>query len=294
MGWAIALIVVLPLVALAVLAARGSGALWPHLRDYVLPQAALETAALLGGAGLIVMTVGTGCGWLVTAYDFPGRRFLAWALALPLAAPTYITAYAYLDLLHPIGPAQSALRAVLGLTSPTDLVLPDIRSLGGAILLFGFVLYPYVYLTVRASFQMQSAEALEAARVLGASGGSLFLRIALPLARPAIAAGAGLALMEALGDIGASEFLGIQTLTLSVYVTWATRGSVEGAAQIALAILVPVVALLALERVSRRARDRSGDMARPLLARRLRGARALLASVACVLPVVIGFAAPAG
>jgi len=293
LAWAIALAVLLPLLALAALAARGSGAIWLHLRDHVLPQAALETTGLLLGAGLIVTMVGTGTAWLVTAYDFPARRLLAWALALPLAAPGYIVAYAYLDLLHPIGPVQTALRGLLGVARPADLILPDIRSLGGAILLFGFVLYPYVYLTVRASLLMQSAEALEAARVLGASGTRLFLQIALPLARPAIAAGVGLALMEALGDIGASEFLGVQTLTLSVYVTWATRGSVEGAAQIALAMLAPVAALLALERASRRSLERSGPGFRPLLARRLRGPWAGLAVVACTLPVLIGFAAPA-
>ena len=217
---------ILPLLALLALALRGSGALWPHLIAYVLPAAALESALLLIGTAVLVIAIGTTTAWLVTAYEFPARRLLAWALLLPLAMPAYIVAYAYLDLLHPIGPLQSALRAVLGIAHPAGLRLPDFRSLGGGILLFGMVFYPYVYLNVRGSFLMQSAEALEAARVLGSSGVRLFFRIALPMARPAIAAGAALALMEVLGDIGASEFLGIQTLTLSVYVTWATRGSV--------------------------------------------------------------------
>jgi len=294
LAWATALIVLLPVLALFFLALRGSGALWPHLRDYVLAEAATETALLLAGVGGIVILVGTGTAWLVTAYDFPGRRALAWALALPLAAPGYIVAYAYLDLLHPVGPAQTALRAWLGFARPVDLVLPDLRSLGGAILVFGFVLYPYVYLTVRASFLMQSGPALEAARVIGASGARLFLQIAIPMARPAIAAGTGLALMEALGDIGASEFLGVQTLTRAVYVTWATRGSVEGAAQIALAMLAPILLLLALEQGSRRTRELAGEMARPLRPRRLGVAAGALAMLACALPVLIGFAAPAG
>jgi len=294
LAWGIAMVVALPLMALFALAMRGSGPLWPHLAAHVLPQAAVETALLLAGVGVVVVAVGTGTAWLVTAYRFPGRRLFGWALALPLALPGYIAAYAYLDLLHPVGPAQTALRALLGIARPGDLILPDLRSLGGAVFLFGFVLYPYVYLTVRASFRMQSAEALEAARVLGASGWHSFFRVALPLARPAIAAGTGLALMEALGDVGAAEFLGVQTLTLSVYVTWATRGSVEGAAQIALAMLVPVAALLALERASRRGRARTDSAARPPLPRSLSGPAAWAASLACAVPVLLGFVAPAG
>lgn len=293
LAWGISLVVILPLLALLALALRGSGALWPHLIAYVLPAAALESALLLIGTAVLVIAIGTTTAWLVTAYEFPTRRLLAWALLLPLAMPAYIVAYAYLDLLHPIGPLQSALRAVLGIANPAGLRLPDFRSLGGGIFLFGMAFYPYVYLNVRGSFLMQSAEALEAARVLGSSGVRLFFRIALPMARPAIAAGAALALMEVLGDIGASEFLGIQTLTLSVYVTWATRGSVEGAAQIALAMLIPVAILFALEHAVRRRRLRAELVSRPLLRRRLLGWRAALATLACALPVLLGFAAPA-
>lgn len=293
LAWGVSLVVILPLLALLALALRGSGPLWPHLIRYVLPAAALDSALLLAGTAVLVIAIGTGTAWLVTAYDFPGRRLLAWALLLPLAMPAYIVAYAYLDLLHPIGPVQTALRAAFGIANPAGLRLPDFRSLGGGIFLFGFVFYPYVYLNVRGSFLMQSTEALEAARVIGSSGARLFFRIALPMARPAIAAGTALALMEVLGDIGASEFLGIQTLTLSVYVTWATRGSVEGAAQIALAMLIPVAILFALEHNVRRRRLRAETPSRPLLRRRLRGWRAALATLACVLPVVLGFAAPA-
>jgi len=293
LGWGLSLVVLLPLLALLALALRGSGPLWPHLIRYVLPQAALDSAGLLAGTAVLVMVIGVGTAWLVSAYDFAGRRLFAWALLLPLAMPAYIVAYAYLDLLHPVGPVQTALRGLLGIARPADLVLPDIRSLGGGILLFGFVLYPYVYLNVRASLLMQSAEALEAARVLGASGARLMLHFGLPLARPAIAAGTALALMEVLGDIGASEFLGIQTLTVSVYVTWATRGSVEGAAQIALAMLVPVAVLFLLEQAMRRRRQRAETAHRSLSPRRLGGWRAALAVLACLVPVLLGFLAPA-
>lgn len=293
LAWGIALAVLLPLAALGAIAARGSGALWPHLINYVLPEAARETALLLAGTGIIVVAVGTGTAWLVTAYRFPGRNALSWALLLPLATPVYIVAYAYLDLLHPAGPLQSALRDLLGLASPQDLRLPEFRSLGGAILLFGFVLYPYVYLNVRTNCLLQSAEALEAARILGSSGGRAFFQIAVPLARPAIAAGSALALMETLGDIGACEFLGIQSLTVSLYVTWATRGSVEGAAQIALAMLVPVAGLLLLTYRSRVGRISAAATPRPLAARRLAPLAGAAAATACAIPVLLGFAAPA-
>src|SRR5690606_7002157 len=228
---AIAGLVLAPLLALAWTALQGGQAgLWPHIARYVLPSAALNTVLLLAGVGVLVVAIGTGAAWLVTAYDFPGRRALAWALLLPLAVPTYIVAFAYLDLLHPLGPVQGLLRELLGYAGPREFRLPDIRGLAGCIVLLGFVLYPYVYLTTRAMFMTQAAGLLEAARTLGASPVEVFRRVALPLARPAIAVGAALALMEALNDIGASEFLGVQTMTVAVYTTWVTRADLPGAA----------------------------------------------------------------
>src|SRR3546814_797429 len=153
-----------------------SDLLWPHIARYVLPPAALNTTLLLAGVGVLVVAIGTGAAWLVTAYDFPGRRALAWALLLPLAVPTYIVAFAYLDLLHPLGPIQGLVREVLGYDSPRDFRLPDIRGLAGCIVLLGFVLYPYVYLTTRAMFMTQAAGLLEAARTLGASPAAVFRR----------------------------------------------------------------------------------------------------------------------
>src|SRR5690606_13402085 len=149
----------------------------------------------------------------------------------------YIIAYAYLDILHPVGVVQSAIRTLLGYDSPREFRLPDIRSMTGCIVLLGFVLYPYVYLAARAMFLMQSANLLDAARTLGLSRRAVFFRVALPLARPAIAVGVSLTLMETLNDIGASEFLGVRTLTVAVYTTWSTRADLPGAAQIALAML---------------------------------------------------------
>jgi iron(III) transport system permease protein len=297
-GWqlaavAIAALVLLPLLALAWTAAQGSDGLWSHIAANVLPQAAKNTVLLLLGVGVLAVALGTGSAWLVTAYDFPGRRVMAWALLLPLAVPTYIVAYAYLDLLHPLGPVQSAVRALLGYEGPRDFRLPDIRGLAGCIVLLGFVLYPYVYMTTRAMFMTQAASLLEAGRTLGAGRMALFWRVALPLARPAIAVGAALALLETLGDIGASEFLGVRTLTVAVYTTWITRSDLAGAAQIALAMLVIVLALIALERFGRR-RQRYATMQRPrpMQPQRLRGAAALGVLALVSVPVMVGFVAP--
>lgn len=291
----VALAAAAPFVALAAAAAGGSLEHWRHLAAYVLPAAVQTTAVFLAGVGVLAVAIGAGAAWLVTAYDFPGRRLFDWALVLPLAVPTYIVAYAYLDILHPVGPVQSALRALLGYESPRDFRLPDVRSLAGCILLLGFVLYPYVYLTTRAVFLMQAAHLLDAARTLGAGRRGRFLRVALPLARPAVAVGASLALMEALNDIGASEFLGVRTLTVTIYTTWITRADLAGAAQIALAMLAFVVGLVVVERWARRHRRYAGDgqPSRPMTPHRLHGWRGAGAVVLAAVPVAIGFAVPA-
>ena len=291
----VALLVVAPIVTLALAAWQGSAELWQHLIAYVLPAAARDTLILLLGVGLLAAALGTGGAWLVTAYDFPGRGILDWALLLPLAVPTYIVAYAYLDVLHPVGPVQTALRAMLGVDSPRDFRLPDIRSMTGCIVLLGFVLYPYVYLTTRAMFLMQTANLIDAARTLGMGRASVFFRVALPLARPAVAVGVGLALMEALNDIGASEFLGVRTMTVSIYTTWVTRSDLPGAAQIALAMLALVVGLVLFERWARRKRRYNNDAQhpRPLMPHALGGLAGVLAFSAGAIPVLIGFLIPA-
>jgi len=290
----IALGVLAPVLTLAWLAFGSGVGHWGPLFAHVLPQAALNTALLLAGVGTLVLLIGTGCAWLVTAHDFPGRGVLHWALLLPLAMPTYIVAFAYLDLLHPIGPVQGAIRWMLGFDSPRQFRLPDLRSMPGAIFVLGFVLYPYVYMTARAMFMTQPAHLMEAARMLGESRRGAFFRVALPLARPALAVGLSLALLETLNDIGASEFLGVNTLTVAVYTTWITRSDLAGAAQIACAMLFMVVALVWLERSGRRhQRFGSAQRMRAVQPRRLRGGAAWAATAAAALPVLIGFVAPA-
>lgn len=292
----VAALTLLPVATLVVIAAGGSADTWAHIAANVLPSAVPTTVILLAGVGAVVIAVGTGSAWLVTAYDFPGRRMLDWALLLPLAVPTYVVAFAYLDLLHPIGPVQSTIRAVLGIASPRDFRLPDVRSMTGAILLFGLVLYPYVYLATRALFLMQAAGCIEAARTLGAGRSRVFFRIALPLARPAIAVGTALALMETLNDVGASQFLGIRTLTISVYSTWVNRSDLAGAAGIALVMLAVVLALVGVERWARR-RQRfavATQRTSPPERRALRGGPASAALALGWLPVFFGFLLPFG
>ncbi|WP_207802783.1 ABC transporter permease [Roseicella frigidaeris] len=247
---------------------------------------------LLAGVGLVVVAVGTGTAWLVTCYRFPGRRLLAGALVLPMALPGYVAAYAWLDVLHPAGPVQMALRRSLGLTDPRAIPLPEIRSLGGCVLVLGMVLFPYVYLAARAAFRSQGPGPLRAGRSAGATGWLLFRRIGLPMARPAIAAGAALALLETLNDVGAADILGVRSLTVAVYVTWITRSSLPGAAQVALALLLLVAAVLTLERWARRQAPGAPDQSVPLEPRPLPGAAGLLAMLACALPVLLGFLLP--
>lgn len=267
---------------------------WQNLFQHVLPVALHNTVLLLAGVALLVTFIGAGSAWLVTAYQFPGRNILNWALFLPLAMPTYIVAFAWMDLLHPIGPVQSLIRYLLGFDSPRQFRLPDLRSLGGAILLLGLVLYPYVYLTARAMFISQPAHLLEVARTLGCSAGGAFFRVALPMARPALAVGVSLALLETLNDIGASEFLGVQTLTVAVYTTWLTRSDLAAAAQIACLMLLFVLCILSMEFYGRRRQGFSSRNLREITPIRLRGWRGLSVSLLVALPVLLGFLAPVG
>lgn len=299
-GWTgascvIACLMILPVLGIVSQAILPSAGLWTHLIAHVLPAAFLDTIILLLGVAITSGLLGTSLAWLVTAYEFRGRGMLEWALLLPLAVPTYIIAYSYLDILHPVGSFQSVIRWALGYASPRDFRLPDIRSMTGCVLLLSFVLYPYVYLPTRAMFLTQSAGLIEAARTLGVGRRALFWRVALPLARPAIAVGISLALMEALNDVGASEFLGIRTLTVSIYSTWVTRSDLPGASQIALFLLLLVVCLVSLERWARRRQryNMSIQRADPLAPRRVRGLPSLGLLFLGILPVLIGFAIPA-
>jgi iron(III) transport system permease protein len=292
-----ALLAVAPIVSLVVIAIANTGDLWNHLARYVLPVALLQTTMLLAGVAAATTVIGVGAAWAVSTFDFPGRKVLTWLLPLPLSIPTYIVAYVYVDMLDSFGPVQSALRAVVGWRSAADYWFPNVRSLGGAIFVISFVLYPYVYLAARAMFQTQAAQLAEAARVLGATPLRLAREITLPLARPALAVGLALVLLETLNDIGASEYLGVPTLTLAVFATWLNRGSLAGAAQLACFMLVIVALLIALERYGRRRRafvalTHQGARLSSRIA--LAGPMSWIATLACFTPVFLGFLIPTG
>lgn len=291
---ALGVLVTLPVLSLPVIALSGTADNWSHLARTVLPRAAGTTLMLMAGVGLATATVGTLTAWLVTSFRFPGRRIFAWALVLPLAVPTYIAAYCFNELLHYVGPVQSGLRSLFGWTARSDYWFPDIRSPGGAVLVLSSVLYPYVFLTVRLVLLMQGRKASDVARTLGAGRLRILLTVLLPMARPAIAVGVALVLMETVNDIGAVEFLGVQTLTFAVYATWLNRGDLAGATQIALLMLAVIFALLWAERFARRRQRFSTARADTVRAGadRLRGLKGWAAALACLLPILAGFGVP--
>jgi iron(III) transport system permease protein len=290
----IAAIVLLPVVTVIVLAARASDAVLPHLIRQVLPRAFFETLLLLTGVGVMTVLIGAGTAWLITMFRFPGRSILDRLLILPLAMPTYITAYAYVELLEFTGPLQRTLQALFGWRTPADSWLPEVRGLGGAIWVIGLVLYPYVYLSARASFVQQSVCVLEVARTLGRTPLGTLFSVALPLARPALAAGLALVLMECLNDFGAVQYLGVETLTVAVYATWLQRGSLGGAAQIATIVLVLAIALFMAERAQRGGGtvQHTTGRYRAIPFSDLTGGQGVLACAVCLLPVIAGFALP--
>ncbi|MBX3675366.1 MAG: iron ABC transporter permease, partial [Burkholderiales bacterium] len=269
------------------------GAAWAHLHATVLPDYALNSLLLVAMVAAGTSAVGVACAWLVTACEFPGRRVLEWALALPLAMPAYVIAYAYTDALQFAGPVQSALRAAFG-WSAGDYWFPEIRSLGGAGAMFVAVLYPYVYLLARSAFLDQSPSLAEAGRTLGLPAWRAFFRVNLPLARPAIAAGAALACMETLADFGTVSYFGVQTFTTGIFRAWLSMGEPVSAAKLSVILLAFVAALLAAERLARRrARFHDAPSSRKRVRVPLSRGAGAAALATCLAPLAIGFAIPA-
>jgi iron(III) transport system permease protein len=292
----VAALIAVPIVSVtANLLLGGSGDTWSHLASTVLPDYILNTLILCVGVGSGVIVVGVSTAWLVSIHDFPGRRIFEWALVLPLAVPAYVMAYAYTDLLQFVGPVQSWLRETFNL-SAGQYWFPDIRTVGGACAVFVFVLYPYVYLLARAAFLERASGMLEAGRSLGLGPWESFFRVSLPLARPAIAAGASLALMETLADYGAVTYFGVPTFTSGIYRAWFSLGDRVAAAQLAALLLGFVALVLFVERLSRgRARfNNTTGRNRPAPGYRLRGFKAVGAVVVCLVPLALGFLVPAG
>jgi iron(III) transport system permease protein len=289
----VVLAIALPVLVLAARAITPTGDLWAHLAATVLPSYVANSLLLAVGVGLCSAVVGTATGWTVAMYRFPGRGLFAWALLLPLALPAYILAFAYTDALQFAGPVQTWLRAAFAWRRG-DYWFPEMRSLGGAVFVLSAVLYPYTYLLTRTAFAEQSASVIEASRTLGRGHWFTFRRIALPLARPAIVAGASFAVMEALADFGAVSYFGVPTFTTGIFRTWFALESPAVAAQLAIALLAFVFLALSLERWSRGdARRRiAADRGRPVSPPRLAGAGALLAIGVCLVPILCGFVVP--
>lgn len=284
----------LPLLTIGWLGLSADVSGWPKLISTVLPRLAWTTFLLCAGCAVLTVIIGTLMAWLVTMYNFPARPLLKWMALLPLAMPGYIISFAYVDFLAFSGPLQTGLRGLANWQRPEDYMFPEIRSLGGAILVMSFALYPYVYMSARASFLKQPMNQLHVARTLGRNPWAAFLSITLPQARPALAIGVLLVLMECLNDIGAMSFFGVRTVTLAIYSVWLDQDNLGGAAQLALVLLSAIVALILFEQMARN-RDALSKAARTggLLARqRLHGAKKWLAVLAMFVPVLFGFLLP--
>ncbi|MFD1342928.1 ABC transporter permease [Litorisediminicola beolgyonensis] len=293
---AIAAVVLAPILAVAWIAVFPETNIWPHLISTTLPRYLGNTLVLMLSTGLVTALTGTGAAWLITRYEFPLRRWLEWLLLLPLAIPAYVGAYALVDLLEYAGPVQTGLRALMGWQNARDYWFPEIRSMGAAILVLSAALYPYVYLLTRAAFREQSGAAEEVAQSLGAGAFERFRRVGLPLARPAIAAGVAIVMMESVNDFGTVDYFAVQTLTTGIFSVWLQSGNAGGAAQIACVILVLVVVLVTMERISRR-KMRFFDLSRGhrrAIRKELHGASAALATGLVALPFLMGFVLPAG
>ena len=292
---AVALLLALPvLVVLSNIFAPTQGT-WAHLSSTVLPDYIRNSLLLMLGVAFGVMVGGISTAWLTVMCRFPGHRFFEWALLLPMAVPAYVMAYAYTDFLQFSGPLQTWIREITGLGA-REYWFPEVRSLGGAVVMLSFVLYPYVYLLARSAFLEQSDSMLEVARACGYGAWRTFLKVAMPLARPGIVAGTALALMETLADYGTVAYFGVQTFTTGIFRAWFSLGDPVAAAQLSAILLGFVFLVLLIERVTRARASFHNTSHRKRLRNvyRLRGFRAALAVFFCVTPLVLGFLLPAG
>ncbi|SMR83290.1 iron(III) transport system permease protein [Aliiroseovarius halocynthiae] len=293
-AFVIAFLVVLPILSILWLAFTPEENAWPHLMATTLPRYVTNTVVISLSVGIASASVGTGAAWLITMYRFPGARWLEWLLLTPLAIPAYVGAYALVDFLEYAGPLQTGLRTLFGWETARDYWFPEIRSRWAAIIVLAAALNPYVFLLARAAFREQSADAYEVARALGAGPFARFWRVGLPLARPAIAAGVAIVMMETVSDFGVVDYFAVQTLTTGIFTVWLEGHNAGGAAQIALVILGFVLVLAALEKIGRSKSRfyRMSRQSRPVEPRQLGRWSGLAAFTACAIPFAIGFVLP--
>ncbi len=284
----VAALVFLPLAVMLLSWGEIDHSIWSHLWDTQLPRLLGNTLTLVLGVGLGVTVLGVSLAWLTAFCEFPGRKWLDWALMLPFAVPAYVLAFVFVGLLDFAGPVQSLLREWFG----SGIRFPRVRSTGGVIAVLVLVFYPYVYLLARSAFLAQGRGLMEAARVLGLSPWQAFWRVALPVARPAVGAGVALAIMETLADFGAVSVFNYQTFTLAIYKTWYGFFSLSTATQLASLLLLGVMLALLAERHSR-GHNRSGnERARAGALYHLRGGKAFAASAWCSLVFACAFVIP--
>lgn len=291
----IALLMAAPIVSILTGIFTNAGDIWQNLAETVLKDYIINSLLLMVGVGIGVLILGVSSAWLVTLCRFPGDRFFQWALLLPLAAPAYLLAYTYTNLLDYYGPVQIVLRYIFGWNEVTDYWFPNIRSLWGAIIMLILVLYPYVYLLARNAFLSQSVCTLEASRMLGCNSWGSFFKIALPLARPSIIAGLSLVLMETLNDFGTVQYFGVLTFTTGIYNTWFGSGNLAAAMQLAAVLMIFIFILISLEIISRRQARyyQNSSPYHSLNPYILRGWRGIGAFILCFLMMAGGFLFPA-
>jgi len=282
-----------PVLAVLVAAFGDSGGLWSHLYDTVLGRYISNTLILMAGVGVVAIGFGVSSAWVVSRYDFAGRRILEWMLLLPAAIPAYIIAYSYTEFFEYAGPLQSALRHLFDWQSPRDYWFPEIRSLGGAILVKASVLYPYIYMVTRIAFRLTPASLFEIALV---HNRSQFWQVGLPLARPAIMAGLALVMMEVMSDFGTVEFFAIETITLGIFNVWLGMNNLVAAAQISIVGFGFILALLGLELYARSRQQyvSSSRNQTPLAMLVPTKAGTLACWAVCVIPLLFGFFIPVG
>ena len=290
----IAFIFIFPIASIVWLSFSVETLQWRHLMSTVLPRYLANSLVLMAGVGFVSLFLGTSLAYLVTNIKFPGAKVIKYALFLPLTMPSFIAAYAWVELLEYAGPLQTSLRATMGWTSARDYWFPDIRSRFGAILVLSFALYPYVYLLARSAFRELPLSGHDVARSLGLGHVRQFWRISLPQARPAIVAGTAIVMMETLNDFGTVDFFAVQTLTTGIFSLWLESYNTGGAAQLALFAVVIVAALLFLERLGRRnARfNKSGRQLARVKPQRVSNLMSSLALLFCLVPIFIGFIIP--
>ena len=296
LGWSLTSLLVSALIAIPMLFILLSlfgptDPAWTHLRQTILPSYIGNSLLLMLQVTIYSTLIGVSTAWLVAATEFPGRRIFSWALMLPLAAPAYIIAYVYTDLLEFSGPVQTLFRSITGLEGG-EYAFPPIRSLTGAALMLSLVLYPYIYLLARAAFAQRSAILFDAARTLGSSPWQAFFNIALPSARPAIAAGLALVLMETLADFGVVDYFGIPTFSTGIFRTWFALGEKAAAMKLAAILLLFVMVLVILEKNSRKVHSSAYAGDAKLRRFRLKNKQAVAAFISCALPVALGCVIP--